>query len=154
MAEQDPNVQQEGSFETGQDEFFKNLSEAWGANVKAFFEKMLLHDTEAREDARQTLAGIGANAMTQANSLFADTMNKNDQLHNLSVQAMQNAIETANMVGKQAVRHADIAIDREWNVDEQGYTAEKIISGLQDPSVIAAMTAAIAKAMQEKGTSA
>ena len=45
-------------------------------------------------------------------------------------QALQNAIETANLVGKQAVRHTDLAIDRQWNVDEQGYTADDIIKGL------------------------
>ena len=39
-------------------------------------------------------------------------------LRNLSTQALQNAIETANMVGKQAVRHNDLAIDRIWNVNE------------------------------------
>lgn len=46
-------------------------------------------------------------------------------------QALQNAVETANMVGKQAVRHGDIAIDRTWNVDEQGYTVNTIISALK-----------------------
>jgi len=38
--------------------------------------------------------------------------------HNLVMQAMQNAIESANMVSKQAIRHSDIAIDRQWNIDE------------------------------------
>jgi hypothetical protein len=43
---------------------------------------------------------------------------RRDTLDNLVTQALQNAIETANMVSKQAVRHADIAIDRQWNVNE------------------------------------
>jgi hypothetical protein len=37
-----------------------------------------------------------------------------DKLDTLALQAMQNAIETANMVGKQAVRHADVAADALW----------------------------------------
>jgi len=41
-----------------------------------------------------------------------------DDLHALTMQAMQNAIESANMVSKQAIRHGDLAIDRQWNVDE------------------------------------
>ncbi len=41
-----------------------------------------------------------------------------EDIHGLSVQVMQNAIESANMVSKQAIRHGDIAIDRQWNVDE------------------------------------
>lgn len=145
----DPNAQQERSFEGGLDEYFKFMSELMAGNAKAFFEKMLMHDTETRARNEQSLAGMQAQTATGLATLFSDTMNKHDQLHNLSVQAMQNAIETANMVGKQAVRHSDIAIDREWNIDEQGYTAEKIISGLQEPTVIAAMVAAVAKAMQE-----
>jgi hypothetical protein len=43
---------------------------------------------------------------------------------NVANQALQNAVETANMVGKQAVRHGDVAIDRQWNVDEQGFTVQ------------------------------
>jgi hypothetical protein len=39
-------------------------------------------------------------------------------LNQLSVQALQNSVETANMVSKQAVRHSDLAIDRQWNLDE------------------------------------
>lgn len=65
-------------------------------------------------------------------------------------QHLANTVETANMVAKQAVRHSEIAIDRQWNVDEQGYTAAKIISSLQDPAVIAAMAAKIAEVMAEE----
>jgi len=32
------------------------------------------------------------------------------------------------MVSKQSVRHGDLAIDRQWNVDEQGYTARAILA--------------------------
>ena len=41
-----------------------------------------------------------------------------EDIHGLSMQVMQNAIESANMISKQAIRHGDIAIDRQWNVDE------------------------------------
>jgi len=44
--------------------------------------------------------------------------NQRNTLNNLATQALQNAVETANMVGKQAVRHSDIAIDRQWNINE------------------------------------
>ena len=85
----------------------------------------------------------------QAVSLESIGRNRNnlDAVQNLTVQALQNAVETANMVSKQAVRHGDLAIDRQWNVDEQGSTAEKIIAGLQDPTVIAAMIAAVSAEM-------
>lgn len=67
-------------------------------------------------------------------------------LNNLATQALQNAIETANMVSKQAVRHADIAIDRQWNVDEQGYTAAEI---LRDETFKSAIAAAVAAAVND-----
>ena len=58
----------------------------------------------------------------QAQSLDLSTQvgdnNQRATLNNLATQALQNAVETANMVGKQAVRHSDIAIDRQWNVNE------------------------------------
>ena len=41
-----------------------------------------------------------------------------EDVHGLVMQTMQNAIESANMVSKQAIRHGDLAIDRQWNVDE------------------------------------
>lgn len=36
------------------------------------------------------------------------------QLNNVALQALQNSVETANMVGKQAVKHADVAADALW----------------------------------------
>jgi hypothetical protein len=73
--------------------------------------------------------------------------NQRQVVNNLAVQALQNAVETANMVGKQAVRHSDIAIDRQWNVDEQGYTVAEI---LRDESFKQAIVAAVAAAAQQK----
>ena len=65
---------------------------------------------------------------------------------NIANQALQNAVETANMIGKQAVRHGDVAIDRQWNVDEQGYTAENI---LRDSTFKDAIAAAVAVAVND-----
>lgn len=65
---------------------------------------------------------------------------------NIANQALQNAVETANMVGKQAVRHGDLSIDRQWNVDEQGYTVADI---LRDQTFKDAIAAAVAAAVNE-----
>lgn len=71
-------------------------------------------------------------------------------LNNLATQALQNAIETANMVSKQAVRHSDIAIDRQWNVNETDYAAEAILRGDTAKEALAATIAvAVAKALNE-----
>jgi len=53
---------------------------------------------------------------------LGDTTHRGN-LNNIAMQALQNAVETANMVSKQAVRHSDLSIDRQWNVDEQGIAA-------------------------------
>lgn len=68
------------------------------------------------------------------------------RINQVAEQALQNAVETANMVGKQAVRHAEIAIDRQWNVDEQGYTVAEI---LRDNTFKEAIAATVANALKD-----
>ncbi len=75
---------------------------------------------------------------------LADASQHDNAKQNIANQALQNAVETANMVSKQAVRHGDLAIDRQWNVDEQGYTAENI---LRDSTFKEAIAAAVAIAV-------
>ena len=65
-----------------------------------------------------------------------------NNVDNLAVQALQNAVETANMVGKQAVRHSDIAIDRQWNVDEVSTLTAK--NGVEADAIMAVLVNQIA----------
>ncbi len=44
-------------------------------------------------------------------------------MQNLMVQATQNAVETANMISKQAVAHRDIAINSQWTIDKEAFEA-------------------------------
>lgn len=81
---------------------------------------------------------------------------KADVLFQLSTQALQNAVETANMVSKgavrsqeQSIRHADIAIDRQWNIDEVSDLAAK--TGVQQDALATVLAAAIAEALNKKG---
>ena len=100
-------------------------SEAWFANIKRTYDQYQTLDTKAINDANKHAA----------------------VLDNLSTQALQNAVESANMISKQAIKHADVACDRIWNVDEQGYTAQSI---LQDEGVVDTLIAKIlAKMAQE-----
>ena len=61
------------------------------------------------------------------------SQNHCDTINNIAIQALQNAVETANMTGKQAVRHGDLAIDHQWNLEpSQGLAeAEVLSSGLR-----------------------
>jgi hypothetical protein len=52
-----------------------------------------------------------------------------DQVQQVALRALSNAVETDNMVSKQAVRHGDLAIDRQWN--EGGERAGERVGGSQ-----------------------
>lgn len=55
-----------------------------------------------------------------------------DVFDNLTTQLLQNAIETANMLSKQAVRHVDLATDRIWNVNETDAYSVQAIKAVAD----------------------
>lgn len=80
-------------YQANYDEFLQESLETVRQN-RTLFDKILT-DAQQHDNARQVIAN----------------------------QALQNAVETANIVGKQCVRHGDVAIDRQWNLDEQGLVA-------------------------------
>jgi hypothetical protein len=92
MPEVDTPNNGEREFETGTDEFFKAHSELTAANTKRTY------------DAYQDLDLLIAR---RSQLQF-------DQIQNVALQALQNSVETANMVAKQAIRHADVAADALW----------------------------------------
>lgn len=75
--------------------------------------------------------------------ILSDAHEYSMQKHNIANQALQNAVETANMVGKRAVTHFDLATDRTWNVDEQGYTVNEILRSDTYKEAIAAAVAMV-----------
>ena len=77
------------------------------------------------------------------NKVFLDAQQNDNARQNIVNQALQNAVETANMVSKQAVRHGDIAIDRQWNVDEQGYQVSDILNDSKFQDAIATLLAKV-----------
>jgi hypothetical protein len=108
----------EREFEIGKDE-------AWFANVKRTYDEF---------------QDISLTAARRSQTDF-------DGIRNVSLQALQNAVETANMIGKQAVAHRDIAIDREWNVDEVSTLVAK--SGVQADSMVVLLARAIAAELEK-----
>jgi len=130
MAEREGQTKHiEREFEIGKDE-------AWFANVKRTYDEFL---QESLESVR-LMRGYHQKLLT-------DAQQHDNVRQNIADQALQNAVETANMVGKQAVRHSDIAIDREWNVDEVSALTAK--SGVEADALVTAMAVAIAKAMRD-----
>ena len=98
------------------------------------------------EYQHESLESIKRNR-SYVDKILSDSAGYDNGARNIANQALQNAVETANMVGKQAVRHSDIAIDREWNVDEQGYTVAEI---LRTNTFKEAVAAAVAIAVNSK----
>ncbi len=110
-----PN-QAEREFETGSDEFFKHRSEVnaaqadpWFANVKRTYDE---YQQESLESVRRNRSYV--------DKVLSDAQQHDNARQAIANQALQNAVETANMVSKQAVRHGDIAIDNQWNPIQQG----------------------------------
>jgi hypothetical protein len=128
----DPQQQsKERGFEVGKDE-------AWFSNIKRTY------------DEYQDLA-IGI-----ARFVNAQMLKQMSDAQNLTNQMMQNAIESANMTAKnalvnidttakQTIRHADIAIDRQWNLDE----VSRLASNPTVEAVGAALAASIAKTLAD-----
>jgi hypothetical protein len=96
-------------------------AEAYVLNMKRLVEEFLAESLTDQRARRVLFERLSQNALT-----------KDEQLANVSLQALQNAVETANMVGKQAVRHGDIAIDRQWNLDEVASDAVANTAALAD----------------------
>jgi hypothetical protein len=89
------------------------------------------------EYQNESLTGV-RNNRAAFEKLVSDAQTTDNQLKLVALQALQNAVKTADMValqtvrhaenkietdnfvGKQAVRHGDIAIDNEWNPVQQG----------------------------------
>ena len=62
---------------------------------------------------------------------FRQSQRLAEKLDNIAVQALQNAVETSNMVGKQAIKHADVAADALWTdeLNPVSHGAENVLTG-------------------------
>ena len=145
-----PN-QAEREFETGSDEFFKNQSQ-----VNAGYGNVLFANIKRTYDEYQqeSLESIKRNRSI-VDKLVSDAQQYDNQRQVIANQALQNAVETANMVSKQAVRHSDIAIDGQWNPVQAGagdtLTARAVsIDDVSLKAIGAVVAAAVADALTKK----
>ena len=122
----------EREFEIGKDE-------AWFANIKRSYD----------EYQHESLESIKRNR-THVDKIITEAGQYDSQRQAIANQALQNAVETANMVSKQTVRHADLAVDRQWNIDEQGYTAQTILNDAVFQDAVASAVAKVVADMASK----
>jgi hypothetical protein len=110
----------EREFETGLDEAFKQ-TQASQAGFTNENERIVFANMKRTYDEFQheSLESVRRNR-SYVDKVLSDAAQHDAQRQLIATQALQNAVETANMVGKQAVRHSDIAIDQQWNPIQQG----------------------------------
>lgn len=151
MAEETDRKKAEESFETGTDESFKLFSQLCArvgmeqlgmlfANVKRTYDEYQNESLESVRDHRNYVQKV-----------LSDAQQNDNERNKLANLALANAITNSDLITKQAIRHTDIAIDREWNLDEHNLTLADILkSEGVDDTVIAKILAAMAKT--ETGT--
>lgn len=119
-------------------------NESWATNLKRTYDE---YQEVSLESIKRNRAIV--------DKIVSDAQQFDNQRQVIANQALQNAVETANMVGKQAVRHGDIAIDRQWNLEvSQGAAEGVVMRGITiDDAALkgigAAVAAAIAEALQK-----
>ena len=109
--------------------------ETWFANIKRTYDEFQQESLESIREMR-----------TLFTKFVTDAQQHDNQRQGIANQALQNAVETANLTGKQAVRHGDIAIDRQWNLDEVSHLAAG--STVNVEALAAAVAVAVAKVLQ------
>ena len=117
------------------------------------------------EDNYQTLFN---NSKMTYDKMFELIALGGQQLNNVALQALQNAVETANLVGKQAVNNADltakgainaqaISNNKMWNLEvteaasEAGVLRAAGLDGVTYASIQGAVAAAVSKALLDAG---
>lgn len=166
MADAGTPNQGEREFETGTDEQFKQTGASQagyaGENERVIFANIKRTYDEYQHESLESIR----NNRTIVTKLVSDAQQFDNARQAIANQALQNAIETANMVGKNAVvnvdalqkqhtAHRDIAADNLWNPVQQGagdaVTMRSIT--LDDASlkgIGAAIAAAVAAALTPK----
>ena len=145
-----PN-QAEREFETGTDEYFKHQAQVNASTANVLFANLKRTYDEYQQES---LESIRRNR-TIVDKLVSDAQQHDNARQVIANQALQNAVETANMVAKQAVRHGDLAIDGQWNPIQQGagdtLTARAVsIDDASLKAIGAVVAAAVADALSRK----
>lgn len=131
--------------------------QAWFNNCK------LTYDTHL-----DLLASQARRSQDHYDSIVTGERSHRGELERISLQALQNAVETANMVGKQvvrsaenaietanlrgkdAVRHSQIATDQQWNMEPQEAAGESLLlRELASQPAMAAIQAMIVEAVKQ-----
>jgi len=118
----------------------KGGSDVWLANMKRTYDEYQQESLESIREQRLVF-----------HKLMSDAQQYDNQRQSIANQALQNAVETANMVGKQSTRHSDVAIDHQWNEEpaQAASEAEILRTMTIDDASLKAIGATVAAAISQ-----
>lgn len=102
-------------------------------------------DVGEAEAVASVLAATASAYMGQMVEEKQRSMDRESDMHALKVQMMQNAISESNARANQSIRHTDLAVDRQWNVDEAGYQAAEMQKNMTEDDIRAIILAILAE---------
>ena len=124
---------------------------AWQANIKGTYDVWLANMKRTYDEYQQeSLESIREQRLV-FHKLLSDAQQFDNQRQAIANQALQNAVETANMVGKQSARHSDLAIDHQWNEEpaQAAGEAEILRTMTLDEASLKAIGATVAAAVSQ-----
>ena len=113
---------------------------SWDANVKRTYDEF---QQESLETIRQH--------RTLFDKLLTDAQQYDNQRQVIANLALGNAVDTANLVNKQAAAHRDIAINKEWNLEPSEAAAESQVLPAFWMDLVKAIAVAVATEMKKEG---
>ncbi len=105
---------------------------SWDANVKRTYDE---YQQESLESIRRNRAYV--------DKILSDAQQADNERQRLGNLALSNAIDTANLVNKQAAAHRDIAINHVWNLEPSEAAAQSHVLPVAQVEAIRAVVLAI-----------
>jgi len=105
---------------------------SWDANVKRTYDEF---QQESLESIRRNRAYI--------DKILSDAQQADNERQRLGNLALSNAVDTANLVNKQAAAHRDIAINKEWNLEPSEAAAQAHVLPVAQIEAIRAVVIAV-----------
>lgn len=141
--DKDPNATQEryegDTQERSWDAKVNATYEDWREDSRVMFGNLKRTYDEFQQESLETIR----QQRTLFNKIVTDAQQFDNQRQTIANQALQNAVETANIVSKQTIRHADFAIDQQWNLEPHEAAAEAQVLPVAQIEAIRAIVVAI-----------
>ncbi len=131
---------------------------SWDAKVNAAFETFLTQLGLLFANSKRTYDEFQQESLetirqhrTLFDKILTDAQQHDNTRQTIANQSLQNAVETANLVGKQAVRHSDLSLDKQWNLEPSEAAAQaQVLPAVYLDAIKVMVVAAVAEAIRPK----